>query len=107
MELQTLEDKYNSFLNSKAYQQSGINPQYFKRNADLSRLAIIADHMVCNILFFKNYFQLAQPDHTQMASNYVILVNDIEVTLNINKAPDFRDKDEYLKWLHSQINIHG
>lgn len=108
MDRQKLEEKYGDFMNSNHYQKADVNPKYFKRNADLSRLAILADNMVCNILFLKNYFELARPDDqsTQAASNYVILVNNIEVTLNVNEAPNFRDKDDYLNWLNSKLDAN-
>ncbi|MGE8572922.1 MAG: hypothetical protein ACN6NW_12875 [Acinetobacter amyesii] len=98
--------KYNDFIHSKHYQKAGLNPKFIKRNSDLSRLAVIADNIVCNILFLKNYFELARPDDesTQSAGNYIIFVNSIEVTLNVNDAPDFRDKDDYLNWLESKLN---
>ncbi len=106
MDLQRLEEKYNDFMNSKHYQQADVSPKYFKKNADLSRLAIMADNMVCNMLFLKNYFELARPsdEETQIASNYVILANGVEIILNVNEAPNFRDKEDYLDWFYSKLN---
>ncbi|AMW80380.1 hypothetical protein AMD27_08395 [Acinetobacter sp. TGL-Y2] len=62
--------------------------------------------MVCNMLFLKNYFELARPDDesTQVASNYMILVDNAEVALNVNEAPNFRDKEDYLSWFESKLN---
>ncbi|WP_171254790.1 hypothetical protein [Acinetobacter sp. TGL-Y2] len=106
MDRQKLEEKYDEFMSSKHYQKADVNPKYFKRNTDLSRLAIIADNMVCNMLFLKNYFELARPDDesTQVASNYMILVDNAEVALNVNEAPNFRDKEDYLSWFESKLN---
>lgn len=91
---------------SKHCQKADVNPKYFKRNTDLSRLAIIADNMVCNMLFLKNYFELSRPDDesTQVASNYMILVDNAEIVLNVNEAPNFRDKEDYLSWFESKLN---
>ncbi|MEB3752812.1 hypothetical protein I2F62_00405 [Acinetobacter sp. MD2(2019)] len=62
----------------------------------------MADNMVCNTIFLKNYFELARPNDelNQTSRNYMILVDNAEITLNINEAPNFLDKDEYLSWLN-------
>ncbi|WP_332604828.1 hypothetical protein [Acinetobacter sp. ESBL14] len=109
MDRQELEQKYDNFINSSHYKQAGLSPKFMKKNPDLSSLSVIADNMVCNILFLSNYFELARSNDelTQAVSNYMILVENTEVTLNVNDAPNFLDKENYLNWLDLQINTNS
>jgi len=108
MERKELEEKYDNFINSNSYRRLELyaSKKYIKKNADLSRLSIMADNIVGNTLFLKTYFELARPndENSQSAKNYVISVNGSEVVLNVNEAPDFIDKKNYLDWFESKVN---
>lgn len=105
MNINELDEKYEAFKLSQHFPEKELDQKFIKKNRQLNDLKSIMDNMLCNILFLQNFFILARPDDecSQMAKNYVILVDGKEVTLNVNQSPQFYDKENYLKWLHGEI----
>lgn len=100
-----LEEKYDTFLKSYHF-PSDVKNRFLKKNAELDKLSRMADNLACNILFLKYYFEKARvgEDQYSMASNYAFIADGKEIVVNMNKSPDFKDKEAYLKWLSDVIN---
>ncbi|BCX74753.1 hypothetical protein TOL5_29530 [Acinetobacter sp. Tol 5] len=105
MNINELDEKYEAFKTSQHFPEKDDHQKFTKKNRQLNDLKSIMDNILYNTLFLKYFFILARPDdeRSQMAKNYVILVDGKEVALNVNQSPQFHDKENYLKWLHSEI----
>ena len=105
MNYSDIEKKYEDFLNHEKFPSIEEKANLILKRADINESIRKEGNWTYNLAFLTNYFKNPKGRLIfQTANRLSIIVDDKEIDLNINEAPNFRDQDEYLKWLHSELN---
>lgn len=105
MNYSDIEKKYDDFLNHEKFPEIEKAANSILKKPNLSESMRKAGNWTYNLAFFTTFFKIPKGVLiTQTPSRLTIVVDDKIIDLKTDEAPDFRKKDEYLKWLHTELN---
>ena len=105
MSFADLNKKYEDFINHEKFPEVEKSTLSTLQYADLGKDYSLVGSWIYNLAFLSSYFETPKNVGVIVQSPYrfTIEYNGELVELNLNNAPNFRDQDEYLNWLHKQI----
>lgn len=105
MSFAELHQKYEDFLNHDQFPEIEKQAEFILQHPDLNDLNRKVGNWTYNWAFLSAYFETPKKRGLLIQAPYrfTIIHDGIEVVLNTNDAPNFRDQHEYISWLHKQI----
>ncbi|NKG34767.1 hypothetical protein [Acinetobacter junii] len=104
MNYEKLEELYESFLAHEKFSDIEKNAEQVLQNPKLDEENRKVGNWEYNFYFWGNYLPRPISGILHTHQRYSIEMLGKRVDLDSSNAPNFRDKENYLKWLETQIN---
>ncbi|WP_329414065.1 hypothetical protein [Acinetobacter indicus] len=104
MDYKKLEELYDAFVEHKCFSEIEQQAEKILQDQDLDEQNRKTGNWVYNYRFWNNYLITPRGLLTQTENRFSVEVDSKIIDLNSTEAPNFRDKDRYLAWLHQAIN---
>lgn len=104
MEFKKLEELYDSFVSHERFPEIEEEAERILQHPNLDDQSKKVGNWVYNLWFWNNYFDTPKGSLFQTPYRFSIAENGHRIDINSNDAPNFRDRDKYLAWLHGIIN---
>ncbi|MFW1767147.1 hypothetical protein ACG907_02685 [Acinetobacter bereziniae] len=105
MNYSELEKKYEDFINHEKFPEIEEKANLILKNENIDDSLKKEGNWTYNLAFLTNFFETPKGGLIiQTSKRLSIVVDDKIIDLNTDEAPDFRNQDEYLKWLHTELN---
>lgn len=106
MNIEELNQKYENFLKHENFPKLESSAEFILQHPDLDEINRKAGNWTYNLAFLRAYFEMPKVVGllVQTPYRFTIIHNGIPINLDTNEAPNFRDQEAYLKWLHQQIS---
>lgn len=103
MNYEKLEELYNAFVNHERFQEIETEAERILQHPKLDEQSRKVGNWVYNLWFWNNYLETPKGSLFQTQNRFSIAIGNERVDLSSVDAPNFRDKDKYLAWLHQVI----
>ncbi|MFX2256801.1 hypothetical protein V6380_08260 [Acinetobacter variabilis] len=104
MDYKKLEGLYDDFVGQECFSEIEQQAEKILQDPDLDEKNKKTGNWVYNYRFWNKYLAIPRGSLTQTENRFSIEVDGRGINLNSTEAPNFRDKDRYLAWLHQAIN---
>lgn len=107
MNYEELEQRYDAFLAHEKFPDIEKNAERLLQNPDVDEETRSKGNWEYNVYFLENYFDRPKSYGyvmSQTPNSWLILLSNRVIDLNTCSAPNFRDKENYLSWLHRELN---
>lgn len=104
VEYKKLEELYDAFVSHERFSEIEAEAERILQHPKLDDQSKKVGNWVYNLWFWNNFLETPKGSLFQTHNRFSIAVKGERVDLSSVDAPNFRDKDKYLTWLHGVIN---
>ncbi|MCW8041073.1 hypothetical protein [Acinetobacter entericus] len=104
MNYSKLESLYDAFISHEKFPIIEEQAERVLQHPELDEKSKKIGNWSYNIMFLSNFFDRAKGSLFQTFEHFTVSVSDRDIVLNLSNAPNFKDRDAYLAWMHKELN---